>query len=88
MPQNILRNYEKAYQDDHPKPAGARVRNGPGRLQIQCWKGMTHEIQASPDLLTWTPVATVTNLNPTGGVRRADPAAPGQPMRLYRAVKQ
>ncbi len=59
-----------------------------GELHIQCWKGMAYEIQASPDLLTWTPLATVTNLSLTGGVQWTDPAAPAQSTRFYRAVKQ
>jgi hypothetical protein len=32
-----------------------------GRFQIQCWIGQSFEVQASTDLIHWTPVTTVTN---------------------------
>ena len=60
----------------------------PGVLQIQCWKGMCYSVETSPDLLTWRPLATVTNLNLKGGTQWTDPDAPGQSTRFYRAVKQ
>lgn len=59
----------------------------PGQLHIQCWKGMAYRIEASPDLSAWTPLATVTNLNVTGGVRWTDPSVPGPSARFYRVVK-
>jgi hypothetical protein len=60
----------------------------PGQLQIPCWKGMAYGIEASPDLLSWSPLATVTNLNLSGGIQWTDPSAPGEATRFYRAVKQ
>ncbi len=60
----------------------------PGQLQIQCWKDMVFGIESSSNLLTWTPLATVTNLNLTGGVQWTDAEAPGPSIRFYRAVKQ
>ena len=57
-----------------------------GELQVQCWKGMAYRIEASPDLLSWTPLATVTNL--TGKLQWIDPDAPGQATRFFRAVNQ
>jgi len=60
----------------------------PGQLHIQCWKGMVFGIETSSNLLTWTPLATVTNLNLMGGVQWTDAEAPGPATRFYRAVKQ
>ena len=48
---------------------------------------MAYRIEASPDLSAWTPLATVTNLNVTGGVRWTDPSVPGPSARFYRVVK-
>jgi hypothetical protein len=59
-----------------------------GQLHIQCWKGMAYRIEASPDLLTWTPQATVTNLNLKGGIQWTDPGVPGPSARFYRTIKQ
>jgi hypothetical protein len=58
-----------------------------GQLHLQCWKGMAYRIESSSDLSAWTPLATVTNLNVTGGVQWADPSAPAPAARFYRAVK-
>jgi len=60
----------------------------PGQLQMQCWKDLVFDIETSSDLLKWTPVVTVTNLNLSGRVEWADPEAPGSSTRFYRAVKQ
>jgi len=60
----------------------------PGQLQIQCWKDMVFDIETSSNLLTWTSVAPVTNLNLTGGIQWTDEQAPGPSTRFYRAVKQ
>ncbi len=59
-----------------------------GQLHIQCWKGMAYRIETSPDLLTWTPQATVTNLNLRGGISWTDPSVPGPGARFYRTIKQ
>jgi enediyne biosynthesis protein E4 len=59
-----------------------------GELRLQCWKGMAYCIESSADLQTWTPVATVTNRNLTGGTQWTDTNAPGDSARFYRAVKQ
>jgi hypothetical protein len=56
----------------------------PGELHVQCWKGMAYQIEGSPDLSVWTPLATVTNL--TGKLQWTDPGAPGPSARFYRAV--
>ncbi len=58
----------------------------PGELHIQCWKGMAYSIEGSPDLSTWSPLATVTNL--TGTLQWTDRDAPGPVARFYRALKQ
>jgi hypothetical protein len=59
----------------------------PRELHIQCWKEMAYHIETSPDLLTWTPQATVTNLNLTGKLQWTDPAVPGPNTRFYRVVE-
>jgi hypothetical protein len=58
----------------------------PGEVHIQCWKGMAYRIEASPDLLSWTPMVTVTNLS--GTLQWTDPDGPGRGTRFYRAAKQ
>jgi hypothetical protein len=60
----------------------------PGVLHLQCWKGMSYQIEASPDLQSWTPRVTVTNFNLTGGVQWTDPDVPSPSARFYRAVRQ
>jgi len=59
-----------------------------GQLHIQCWKGMAYRIETSPDLLTWTPQATVTNPNLRGGISWTDPSVPAPGARFYRTIKQ
>lgn len=59
----------------------------PGELHIQCWKGMAYRVETSPDLLTWNPEATATNLNLNGGIQWTDPGVPGSSACFYRAVK-
>lgn len=54
----------------------------PGKLHIQCWKGMAYRIESSADLTTWLPLATVTNL--TGKLQWSDPEVPSQFTRFYR----
>jgi hypothetical protein len=56
----------------------------PGQLKIPCWKDMVFGIEGSINLLTWTPLATVTNLNLAGGLQWTDPDAPGPAARYYR----
>jgi hypothetical protein len=56
----------------------------PGELGIRCWQGMQFRVEASSDLVNWTPLATVTNV--TGTLIFADPAAVGLRQRYYRAV--
>lgn len=58
----------------------------PGELHIQCWKAMAYRIEGSPNLATWAPLATVTNL--TGKLQWTDSNAPGQSARFYRAARQ
>jgi hypothetical protein len=60
----------------------------PGQLHIQCWKSMAFRLVSSPDLETWTPLATVTNSNVTGGVQWTDPSGPSPRACFYRAVEQ
>jgi enediyne biosynthesis protein E4 len=57
-----------------------------GQLRIQCWKGMACTIQSSPDLITWTPRATLTNLNLTGGMQWTDQTVPGPTAHFYHVV--
>ncbi len=60
----------------------------PGELHIQCWKGMAYRIETSPDLLTWTPQVTLTNLSLKGGKSWRDPSLPDDSARFYRATKR
>jgi enediyne biosynthesis protein E4 len=55
-----------------------------GELHIQCWRGMIYRIDSSADLLSWKPLATVTNV--AGSLQWTDPEAPGQAARFYRAA--
>jgi hypothetical protein len=61
--------------------------SSPGEVNIQCWKGMTYQLEGSPDLASWTPLATVTNLNLKGGIQWSDPGVPGPSACFYRGVK-
>ena len=56
----------------------------PGELHVPCWKGMGCGIEGSTDLLNWTALATLTNLNVSGGIQWIDPAAAGTRVRFYR----
>ena len=49
---------------------------------------MSYAIECSSNLSGWIPMATVTNVNLTGGIQWTDPEAPGQSARFYRAVNQ
>ena len=55
------------------------------RLALRGLPGI-YSLESTPDLCTWTPLATVTNL--TGKLQWTDPDAPGRSARFYRAVKQ
>jgi len=57
----------------------------PGQLHVQCWRGMAYQVASSPDLATWTPLATVTNLG--SKLQWTDTNAPGQTSCFYRVVK-
>ena len=56
----------------------------PGQLQIQCWKGVPCTIEASTNVLAWTTLATVTNLNLTGGIEWTDSSTPRPSACFYR----
>lgn len=56
----------------------------PGQLHIQCWKGMTFNVEASTDLSAWTTQATVTNPNLTGGILWTDSSTPRPSACFYR----
>jgi hypothetical protein len=56
----------------------------PAELGIQCWLGMQFRVEASSDLVNWTPLTTVTNV--TGTPVYTDPGAASQRQRFYRAV--
>jgi enediyne biosynthesis protein E4 len=56
-----------------------------GGFQIQCWTGQSFEVQASTDLVNWTPVATVTN--ETGTLVFEDMDADQHDCRYYRVAK-
>ena len=60
------------------------VATGSGQLQIRSWKGMSYEVQASTNLIDWSPVGTVTNLD--GTLRFTDPGAASQTQRFYRTL--
>ncbi|MBE0617482.1 MAG: sulfurtransferase, partial [Proteobacteria bacterium] len=48
---------------------------------------MAYGIEGSPDLATWTPLTSLTNLNLTDGVQWTDPDAVSQSARFYRATQ-
>lgn len=56
----------------------------PGVLEILCWKGQKFEVQAAPDLSTWTPLGILTN--ETGTLTHTDPDTGTNPLRYYRVV--
>ena len=56
-----------------------------GGFQIQCWIGQSFEVQASTDLIQWTPVATVTN--ETGTLVFEDVDADQHDCRYYRVTE-
>jgi hypothetical protein len=56
-----------------------------GGFQIQCWVGQSFEVQASTDLIHWTPVATVTN--ETGTLVFEDADADEHDCRYYRVTE-
>ena len=55
-----------------------------GTFAVRSWKGMPFEIQAATNLMDWTSVATVTNLD--GTLKFEDPNAISHPRRFYRSV--
>ena len=65
------------------EPAPVRMARA-GELGIQCWLGMQFRVEASSDLVNWTPLATVTNV--TGSLMFTDPGAASLPRRFYRVV--
>jgi enediyne biosynthesis protein E4 len=60
------------------------VAQGPGQLQVQSWKGMAFELQASTNLVEWTSLGTATNLD--GTLKFNEPEVAGHDKRFYRAV--
>jgi hypothetical protein len=60
------------------------VPQGVGAFQIKCWVNQSFEVQSSGDLVTWTPVATVTNT--TGTLLFEDAEVAQHENRYYRAV--
>jgi hypothetical protein len=65
------------------EPAQLQV-SGPGEFRVQSWKGMAFEVQASTNLIQWSPMTTVTNL--TGTLEFTDPDAANHLQRFYRTV--
>jgi hypothetical protein len=59
---------------------------GPSQFTIRSWKSMAFSVEASTDLLTWTPFATATNV--TGTLEFADPDTASQAYRFYRAMQK
>jgi hypothetical protein len=57
----------------------------PGELQVTAWSNMTHRIDASTNLVQWTPLVTLTNQARTAVF--TDPDAASLRYRFYRAVK-
>jgi len=60
------------------------VAQGPGQAQVQSWKGMAFELEASTDLVEWASLGTLTNLD--GTLKFSDPDAANHVRRYYRAV--
>ncbi len=70
--------------DGAPRPVAPSVStNGLFEVAFTGGTGRVFTIEASTNLLNWSPVATLTNT--TGTIRFADPASPGIPNRFYRS---
>jgi hypothetical protein len=60
------------------------IPQGAGAFQIQCWINQAFDVEASTDLVTWSNVATVTNL--TGTLVFEDAEADEYASRYYRVL--
>jgi formylglycine-generating enzyme required for sulfatase activity len=61
------------------------IPQGIGKFQIQCWINQSFDVQGSTDLVTWTPVTTVTNT--TGTLVFEDAETDRHDCRYYRVVE-
>jgi hypothetical protein len=61
-----------------------------GALQffLKAWPGMQFDIQSSSDLMTWSPLGTLTTTNLNGLTAIVDTNPPALDQRFYRAVSQ
>jgi hypothetical protein len=64
----------------------ASTTNGVPQFSLKGGRFMQYDIQASSDLMAWSPVSTVTITNLSGTAQIIDPGAPGSDHRFYRAV--
>jgi len=56
------------------------------QLRIEGGLGCTYTIEASSDLVNWTPIASLDNTN--GTLEFADPAAQNSNYRFYRVMEE
>ncbi len=64
----------------------AGLSNGVPQFSIKGGRFMQYDLQASTDLMAWSPLGTVTVTNMNGTVQVVDPGASGSDHRFYRAV--
>ena len=64
----------------------ASTTNGVPQFSLKGGRFMQYDIQASSDLMAWSPVSTVTITNLSGTAQIIDPGAPGSDHRFYRGV--
>jgi ASPIC and UnbV/FG-GAP-like repeat len=64
----------------------AGVTNGVPQFLVKGGRFMQYDLQASSDLMAWSPLGTVTVTNLNGTAQIIDAGAPGSDHRFYRAV--
>jgi hypothetical protein len=66
----------------------ATLTNGSPQFSLKGGRGFQYEIDSSPDLLTWSPIGTLTITNLNGIVQIVDTNPPASDQRFYRAISQ
>jgi hypothetical protein len=64
----------------------ATLTNGSPQFSLKGGRGFQYEIDSSPDLLTWSPIGTLTVTNLNGIAQIVDTNPPASNQRFYRAV--
>jgi len=87
-----------AVQEEHNLAAGqfltvtepprllASITNGLPQFSLKGGRGFQYDIEASTDLVTWSPAGTLTITNLSGTAQVIDTNAPSSSRRFYRAV--